>query len=53
MLSSSPNLSIFCMENGDNFYFRAEGIKSADALQIVEFCTNVQDLCVSSNWIET
>ena len=27
--------------------------KAAHALQVVEFCTNVQDVCVSPNWTET
>ena len=47
------NLSIFCEQDEDNFYFKVEEIKSADALPVVEFCTNVRDVCVSPNWTET
>ena len=46
------NLPILCVEDEDNFYFKVEGIESADALQ-VEFYTNVWDVCVSPNWTET
>ena len=50
---TEPNLSIFCVEDEDNFYFKVMGIQSADALPVVEFCTNVPDVCVSPNWTET